>query len=304
MTEISDEEKKRFSIDRSVAGRLRRVVQQGREATRDAITRKQWGITQETQAEIDSLVGKGLLFRSLRNPIGGIANVITSIADGVMIPVQIGSGVIGQAGVEVQDALSLPTWDRGDLRSTDLWESGREGYKDLYDALVTVGLAPVGQIARRPRLPQYDEDLNMAMRAGYNLKEANYSAQPYSGKGHHQFIKSADIRRYKKEGRDRLVNLGESKYNVLQPKKGTSRLRFYKQHVKVDPKASVMRLATGMKPFHIDRYGIKRYGPVGRLWHGTPTRTKAIVLGPPAAAAGGLVWTGVSYDDYVPTEDD
>ena len=78
----------------------------------------------------------------------------------------------------------------------------------------------------------------------------------------------------------------ESEFNVLRPE-GITRGDMYELHYKVDPRFSGTSVLDGK--WNGGELGLKRYGPLGRIWHGSPAPLKARVGG--LGATGG----GVAY---------
>jgi hypothetical protein len=103
---------------------------------------------------------------------------------------------------------------------------------------------------------------------GFTAAQAHYLARPYVGRGHHFLIpRGSRLPRF----------FRESPANVLKPK-GISRGRFYELHYRVDPHfyfAPFPRRIPG--GWRGPSLGLRKYGPVGRLWYGSPDAFKLFV---------------------------
>lgn len=82
-------------------------------------------------------------------------------------------------------------------------------------------------------------------------------------------------------------------FNVLKPE-DISRGDFYELHYKVDPRFHGTRVVPG-EPWRGGKLGLKRFGPAGRIWHGSPPPLKARVGGL-GASAGGVMY-GEAVED-------
>jgi hypothetical protein len=103
---------------------------------------------------------------------------------------------------------------------------------------------------------------------GFTPAEAAHLAAPYPARnrGHHYIplrVKPPPI-------------FAESVFNILRPE-GITRGDFYELHFKVDPKFKTTGLLDGV--WSGDALGLKKYGQLGRIWHGSPAPLKARVGG-------------------------
>lgn len=111
---------------------------------------------------------------------------------------------------------------------------------------------------------------------GFNPTQADYLAAPYEGMGHHFVPRRSGLPSF----------ISDSPFNVLKPR-DISRGDFYELHYKVDPHFN----GTGLPPrfgggsWSGKSLGLEKYGPVGRLWYGSPTPLK-LTAGAAAAGAG------------------
>ena len=145
------------------------------------------------------------------------------------------------------------------------------------------------------------KDAQMAkfMKQGFNTAQAKYLAEPYIGKGHHYVPQAFTIPATKMGvplpkslvGRQLPRAISDSSFNVLKPS-GMSRGDFYELHYKVDPdfrNANLPRREGGGR-WTGSRLGLKKYGGLGRAWHGAPGSLKAV------SGVGGLQAGGLIYD--------
>lgn len=84
-------------------------------------------------------------------------------------------------------------------------------------------------------------------------------------------------------------------FNVLKPK-GISRGDLYELHYQVDPQFYGTRVIPG-EGWSGKRLGLKRYGELGRLWHGSPPPLKARVGGL-GASAGAAIYLSDDQEAY------
>ena len=113
---------------------------------------------------------------------------------------------------------------------------------------------------------------------GFAPRAATHLAEPYpsQGMGHHFAPRRMKL----------PESYSDSVFNVLKPE-GISRGDFYELHYKVDPWFK----GTGVRGqgWSGKKVGLKEYGLVGRLWHGSPPPLKARVGGS-GASVGGAVY--------------
>jgi hypothetical protein len=115
---------------------------------------------------------------------------------------------------------------------------------------------------------------------GFSPEAARRLAMPYprKGMGAH-FIPRAE---------KLPVEYSDSVFNVLKPE-GISKGDFYELHFKTDPQYHGGPIIRRGDSWSGRRLGLERYGPIGRLWHGSPTPLKARVGGL-GAGSGALMY--------------
>lgn len=121
---------------------------------------------------------------------------------------------------------------------------------------------------------------------GFGPLAAAHLAKPYPARnmGHH-FI-SRDYRLPELLGGGPLPRgYSDGPFNKLSPP-DISRGDFYELHYAVDPRYGGGRLLK--EGWSGKKLGLRKYGPAGRLWHGSPGPLKARVGGLTAAAGGGM----------------
>ena len=131
------------------------------------------------------------------------------------------------------------------------------------------------------------------MKKGLTREQAEYLAQPYTGRGHHFYPQNAEIHKNPFTGRDFRLNLAsvyiESRFNVLKPN-GINRGDFYELHYKVDPTFHAAKFPSDIGGvWRGSDLGLEKYGQFGRLWYGSPAPLKVAV----GTTASGAV--GISY---------
>src|SRR5262249_18936504 len=150
-------------------------------------------------------------------------------------------------------------------------------------SLLFMARSAKGLIGTRPSPPSKFEA------QGHTPAVADYLAEPYprsraeGGAGHHSPISQETAR-----GLGLPDSVRDSPFNVLRPR-GISRGDFYELHFRVDPSSSVNRLprSVGGGAWNANRIpGLRRYGPLGRAWHGTPDALKGAVGGGVISGAG------------------
>lgn len=151
-------------------------------------------------------------------------------------------------------------------------------------------LAGLGPLSKEAQIAKF-------MEQGFNPAQARYLAEPYIGKGHHNVAQASKIPATIKGVPipNALVGfrlpraISDSSFNVLKPS-GISRGDFYELHYKVDPHFWNANLPAreGGGRWTGSRLGLKKYGGLGRAWHGAPGPLKA-VSGVGGLQAGGLI---------------
>jgi hypothetical protein len=120
------------------------------------------------------------------------------------------------------------------------------------------------------------------IKQGFSPKVARYLAEPYKGMGSHYIP-----RRAFKKNPSLPKALKDSEFNVLQPHNIT-RGEMYELHAAVDPSFSYARIPArhGGGGWNANALNVKRYGVLGRRWHGAPGALKARIGGTTAALGG------------------
>lgn len=118
---------------------------------------------------------------------------------------------------------------------------------------------------------------------GFSPRAAAHLAEPYpaSNMGSHFIPRDTKLPDFLGGGPlpKRYI---DSVFNVLKPE-GISRGDFYELHYKVDPRFHGNGVIPG-EPWRGGALGLNRYGPAGRIWHGSPPPLKARVGGLGASA--------------------
>ena len=117
---------------------------------------------------------------------------------------------------------------------------------------------------------------------GFSPRAAAHLAKPYPARNMGSHFMPRDTELPDLLGGGPLPkSYSDSVFNVLKPE-GISRGDFYELHYKVDPRFH----GTGVRgeSWSGKELGLKRYGAVGRIWHGSPPPLKARVGGLGASA--------------------
>lgn len=122
---------------------------------------------------------------------------------------------------------------------------------------------------------------------GFSRKGAEHLAKPYpaSNMGSHYIPRRTRLPDFLGGGR-LPKSYSDGVFNVLRPE-GISRGDFYELHYRVDPKFYGTKVIRG-EGWSGRRLGLEEYGPLGRLWHGSPPPLKARVGGLGASAGTAL----------------
>lgn len=120
---------------------------------------------------------------------------------------------------------------------------------------------------------------------GFSPRAAAHLSEPYPsrGMGHHFIPRRKGLPK----------SYGDSVFNVLKPE-GISRGDFYELHYKIDPRFSGGKVV-GRENWRGMELGLKRYGPAGRVWFGSPPPLKARVGGL-GATAGAVMYARESEE--------
>ena len=128
---------------------------------------------------------------------------------------------------------------------------------------------------------------------GFSPRAAAHLAAPYpaSNMGSHFIPRRTELPDFLGGG-PLPKSYSDGVFNVLKPE-GISRGDFYELHYKVDPKFH----GTGVKgeSWSGKELRLRRYGPAGRIWHGSPPPLKARVGG--LGAGAGTVMYGPENED-------
>lgn len=293
-----------FVTDRSLGGRVARVWERGLEGVRDSTERHQWGLSPEKREWLNKVSDIGPVTRMVGDVAAGVGHIGAGVGDVLNVPVQTLVGIYSQYATELQDMFRLPSWKYGTSRPDDLWEAGSDAYEEWMEK-VPVATAPltgfVGKTSPKSFLTKYDQDYAEALIATNSVKAAEILAGKYRGRSHHGLIRWPMIRDAKKSGRKWVVDLGESKWNKWDTT-GWSRLDFVKEHDRVHRATITSRMPGGMPSANPRDFGVTKYGPVGRFWHGMPLKTRRWIAGPPAIGGGALLWREVIDEPKVPPE--
>ena len=217
-------------------------------------------------------------------------------------------------------------WEGAQQAAGNWWDSVSQGDPDkqMYaigatafnGGMTLAGLVDpellAGKVGSLARVGETTEALEAARAAkvakyvnqGFSPAKAEYLAEPYEGMGHH-FIprRGIDVPRSLSQLPfvPKTIKLpkviSDSRFNVLKPS-GMSRGDFYELHYKVDPHYYGSGLPRGLGPggWSGQRIGLEEYGPLGRLWYGSPTSLKLAVGGTAADAARGASWLANQQD--------
>ena len=114
---------------------------------------------------------------------------------------------------------------------------------------------------------------------GFSEAKAAHLAEPYTRKGHHS-VNAERARLPELLGGGRYPRWAlDNPFNTLRP--SVSRGEFYELHSRVDPYFRGTRFPPRMGPggWSAKKLGIEKYGPLERVYHGTPGPTKAVIGG-------------------------
>jgi hypothetical protein len=130
---------------------------------------------------------------------------------------------------------------------------------------------------------------------GFSTAQAEYLASPYVGTGHHFMPQATE---YPLTNRKITGRLMDNPFNVLRPE-GITRGDMYELHYKVDPQyhGSKIGAAHGGGRWSGADLGLDKYGPLGRLWYGSPTPLKGAVSGAGTGVALGFYDAGGAGPD-------
>lgn len=163
------------------------------------------------------------------------------------------------------------------------------------DAAFQVGsmVVPAGAVAKAAKFSSL-RNVGPAkyIAQGFDPENATKLARIYGGRGHHYFGRAGAPDEFLGlEMPEMLKNLrlpskiNESPFNILKPS-GITYGDMYELHYKVDPHFGGAKLPGRGKGegWSGKRLGLKKYGELGRVWHGAPL--------PLHSAVGGLLTTG------------
>jgi hypothetical protein len=115
---------------------------------------------------------------------------------------------------------------------------------------------------------------------GYSPRFAKYLSQPYDGIGHHALAQRTKLPAFLGGGPAPRAIVDHPMLRLKPP--NMSKGQFFEHHYRVDPKYHGGKISGG-GGWSGAKLGWKKYGPIGRTWHGTPGQIKATV------GAGGLL---------------
>jgi hypothetical protein len=204
-----------------------------------------------------------------------------------------------QARTDPDATAMAPTFGGEWNRNFDIGQNQGELLTDLvstfYGGAVLKELSGLSALSKEALVAKYLEQ-------GSSPKLAEYLAEPYpkSGKGHHgpfpqRFRVPNDVFGVPLPdtiaGRPLPAAVMDSPFNVLKPYR-ISRGEMYRLHYENDLKFHGARLpgSVGGGGWSGKRLGLKKNGPLGRAWYGTPAPLKAAVGG---GTVGG---TGLAYN--------
>ena len=165
-----------------------------------------------------------------------------------------------------------------------------------FDVGSTLYGGPVAKFAKEGGLLSKAASYEKSIAQGFPAAAAEHLSEPYVGMKHHSvFARRAKLPKILGGGpMPRWVS--ESEFNLLGPP-GMTRGEFFIRHYMVDPKfhgtGIPKRLNAGS--WSGKKLGLKKYGPLGRVWYGTPAPLKARVGGL-GAAAGGVMYADPSQE--------
>lgn len=182
-----------------------------------------------------------------------------------------------RADVDPRATPTAPTFEGELQRQFDIGQNQGELMFDVGSLAIGGPLAKtVKGVSRVSNVGNVEHYLAM----GLKPRQAARFAEPYlKGMGHHFFPRKLKL----------PEAFSESVFNVLRPAE-ISRGDFYKLHFQVDPSYHGGPIFRGEKGWSGKALGWKKYGPLGRLWHGSPAPLKARVGGL-GATAGNLMYS-------------
>lgn len=169
---------------------------------------------------------------------------------------------------------AAPTFEGELHRNFDIGQNQGELVFDV-GSLVVGG--PAAKMVRGlPRVSNVG-NVERYLAQGFNPKAAAHLAAPYpkSNMGSHFIPRDTKLPDFLGGG-SLPKRYSDSVFNVLKPD-GISRGDFYELHYKVDPRFH----GTGVvgESWRGGELGLKRYGRLGRIWHGSPPQLKARIGG-------------------------
>lgn len=175
---------------------------------------------------------------------------------------------------------AAPTFE-GDLRrNLDIGQNQGELAFDV--GSLVVGGPAAKAVKGLPRVSNVGNVERYAAQ-GFSPRAAAHLAEPYplSNMGSHFVPRDTKLPEFLGGG-PLPKSYIDSAFNVLKPE-GISRGDFYEIHYKVDPRFHGTGVIPG-EPWRGSALGLNKYGPAGRVWHGSPPALKARVGGLGASA--------------------
>lgn len=160
---------------------------------------------------------------------------------------------------------------------------------------LTVGGPAAKMVKGFPRVSNVG-NVEKYLAQGFSPRAAAHLAKPYpkSNMGSHFIPRDTKLPDFLGGG-PLPKNYSDGVFNVLKPE-GISRGDFYELHYRVDPRFH----GTGVRgeSWKGAKLGLKRYGPAGRIWHGSPPPLKARIGG--IGASAGTTMYGPQDDETGP----
>lgn len=204
---------------------------------------------------------------------------------------------LGEAGQQWRRELdptatpAVPTLEGELLRNFDIGQN--QGELAFEVGSLVVGGPAAKVVKGLPRLSSVG-NVDKYLAQGFSPKAAAHLAEPYpeSNMGSHFIPRDTKLPDFLGGG-PLPKSYSDGVFNVLKPE-GISRGDLYELHYEVDPRFYGTRVIPG-EPWRGRALGLKRYGPAGRMWHGSPPPLKARVGG--LGASAGTVMYGQEDED-------
>ncbi len=185
---------------------------------------------------------------------------------------------------------AAPTFGGELRRNFDIGQNQGELAFDV--GSLVVGGPAAKMLKGLPRLSNVG-NVDRYLTQGFSAKAATHLAKPYPGSnmGSHFIPRRTRLPDFLGGG-PLPKSYSDGVFNVLKPE-GISRGDFYELHYEVDPRFH----GTGVRGegWSGKGLGLKRYGPAGRVWHGSPPPLKARISG--LGAGAGTIMYGPQNED-------